>query len=165
MNKVFNPQELLAIAVRIEENGYAYYSRVAAAAQSPTAKKMFEILAKAEQKHIQDFQSIQKTLSSASFEIPEEYQSPEISTYLSSLSDGEIFSNLMPPEKVMESIKNDKDAIRHAITFEKDSIMFFHEIYDLLPVDVPDRKAVGELIKQEKMHMARLYVALNDSEK
>lgn len=162
MRKILNPRELLAMAIRIEENGFDYYSKIAEGSKNPEAKTIFTALASAEKQHISDFRKIEKSLSHDDNKIPEEYKSEDMGRYLDSFSDSEIFKNLRSTEKVLQEVKTDKDAIRHAISFEKDSIMLFHEIYDMLPFETKNRGAVGELIKQEKIHMARLYILLNE---
>jgi len=162
MEKNFNPKELLTMAIQIEKNGFTYYTKMAENAKVPSVKQIFEQLARAEKQHITDFKAIEEALEPDEFEIPDDYQSPEIDQYLSSLSDGEIFSNLKALDEKIEQIHSDREAILQAISFEKDSIMFFHEIHDLLPLESANRKTVGELIRQEKIHMARLYTVLGE---
>ena len=159
--KTFNARELLEIAVQIEVNGSAYYARMAELAQSPKVKEVFTQLAKAERQHIIDFQAIRDRLGDEEFEIPQEYQSPEITMYLNAFSDGRIFPNWGAAEEVVKEITSDLEALGHAVNFEKDSIIFFHEIYDILPPDHPDRQAVGELIRQEKVHISRLFTIIS----
>ncbi len=156
----FNPRELLTVAIQIERNGEAYYTRMAAQVKEPGIKKIMEGLAVAEKQHITDFQKIEAGLSQQEYDIPEEYLTPEMEGYLRSLADGKVFSNLLPVEEIAGEIRTDVDAIRHAISFEKDSIIFFNEIYDLLPENEPNRRAVAELIRQEKIHIAQLYALM-----
>ena len=161
MEKIFNPKELLTMAIQIEKNGFTYYCRMAEGTKNPDVKKIFEQLAKAEKQHITDFKLIEESLAPDEFQIPDDYLTPDIDQYLCSLSDGEVFSNLTDVAEVAGKIQSDRQAILHAISFEKDSIIFFHEIHDLLSVEAPNRKAVGELIPQEKIHMAGLYTLLS----
>ena len=156
----FNPTELLTLAIKIEENGHAYYSEMALFAKTPELKALLSQLAQAELKHVDDFRHIQKLLLENPVEMPEEYLTTEIEGYLHSMADGKIFPNLKGIEDIATEITSEFDAIRHAISFEKDSIIFFTEIFDMLPTDFPDRQAITALIHQEKIHIAQLYIIL-----
>lgn len=160
MEKTFNARELLEIAIQIEVNGSAYYSRMADKAVSREVKEVFTQLARAEKQHVADFQRIRDHLSNEDFEIPQEYQTPDIHIYLQAFSDGQVFPHWRDADEIVKEIASDKQALNHAVNFEKDSIIFFHEIHDVLPVESPDRKAVGELIRQEKIHIGRLFTIL-----
>ncbi len=162
MSIPFNPRELLALAVKIEENGYAYYTRMAKQVQKPNVKRLFELLANAEQQHIVDFTKIRDQLPDQPYEIPEEYNSPEIEGYLRSLADGKVFPNLGNADDLAREIKTEEAAIQHAISFEKDAIIFFSEIYDMLPGDMAERGAIAQLIHQEKIHIAKLYILMGN---
>lgn len=153
----FNPKELLTLAIQIERNGYDYYSRIAAKLSDPKIRAVMESLARAEKQHIADFQEIERRMQPEMFEVPEEYLSPEIEVYLQSMASHKVFTNLQPVEAILASIRSDADALRHALTFEKDSILYFTEIHDLLPDREPNRDAVARLIRQEKIHIARLF--------
>jgi rubrerythrin len=160
MNVMLNPRELITMAIQIEKNGYDYYTRMAARAVDQKIKGIFLQLAEAEEQHVIDFTRLQDSLSQEEYEVPEDYLAPEIASYLTSLADGHIFCNQFPVEQIAAEIETDEQALRHAISFEKDSIIFFHEIYALLPEQEPNRKAVLELIRQEKIHIARLYTLM-----
>ena len=163
MSIPFNPRELLALAIKIEENGFDYYSRMAAQVQNPAVKELFELLAKAEEQHIVDFNKIRDLMPDQPYEIPEEYNSPEIEGYLRSFADGKVFPHLRSADDIAREIKSEEAAIQHAISFEKDAIIFFSEIYDMLPADVPERGSVAQLIHQEKIHIAKLYILLGNT--
>lgn len=159
----YNPRELLTLAVQIEKNGEAYYLQMAAQAKNPAAKKIFEYLAVAERQHVVDFEMIRDSLGTAADEIPDAYQAVEVEGYLAALADGVVFPNVASLEettKVAQKIKTDFEAILHAVNFEKDAIIFFGEVLEMLPAGNPDRKAVQELIRQEKIHIARLHTLI-----
>ncbi len=163
MNKQhFNPRELLTLAARIEKNGWDYYTRMAKVSQNGRVRKVFELLAEAEIQHGKDFQRIETTLATTDLEVPDEYLSPEIAGYLQSLADGSVYPSLASVDEIAAEIHSDEDAVRHAISFEKDTIVFFHEFHDLLPADSPDRAVILELIRQEKIHIAKLYTLMGE---
>lgn len=160
MPKNFNARELLEVAIQIEVNGTEYYSRMAEKAKNEETKKIFNQLSLEEKQHITDFTNIREGLESDKIEIPEEFLSEEVNQYLHSFSDGQVFPNWRSADEVAKEIHSDLEAVMHAISFEKDSLIYFHEIFDLLPEEASDRKAIGELIRQEKIHIAQLYTFL-----
>lgn len=154
------PRELLGLAVRIERNGEAYYLKMAEKAKQPAAKKMFEFLAAQERQHIVDFGKIITSLGADADKIPEAYKDVKVDGYLDALADGMVFPStdtLENAAKAAKKITTDFEAALHALQFEKDAIIFFSEVLEMLSVDSADRKAVQELIRQEKIHIARLH--------
>lgn len=161
--KKFSPRDLLTLAVRIEQNGEAYYLNMAERSQHAAAKKTFEYLATQERQHVVDFQKIIESLGADADKVPEAYRSVQVEGYLEALADGIVFPNTAGFEdaaKAIKKIKTDFDAILHALHFEKDAIIFFSEVLHMLPGEHPDRKAVQELIRQEKIHIARLHTMI-----
>ena len=159
----YSPRDLLTMAIRIEQNGEAYYRKMAERDQHPIAKKMFEFLAEQESQHVVDFRKIIDSLGPDADELPEAYRSTEVEGYLAALADGIVFpsnTGLEEAAKVAKKIETDFDAILHALRFEKDAIIFFGEVLEMLPADHPERKAVQELIRQEKIHIARLHTLI-----
>ncbi|MFZ2955651.1 MAG: ferritin family protein [Candidatus Ozemobacteraceae bacterium] len=156
-----NPRELLILAIQIEENGYAYYSRMTERTDNAGAKEIFRYLAAQEKQHIVDFKTIAQNLGPSGDVLPAVYQVPEIQGYLAALADGRVFPSLMNGEaakKAAAEIDSDIDAIAYAIVFEKDAILFFGEVLEMLSKDHPERGAILELIHQEKLHISRLHV-------
>jgi len=155
-----NARELVTMAVQIERNGYEYYTKMSALTKNPQVKEILDFLAAEERKHVDDFTRIGTHIQDVDLEIPPAYQVPEIEKYLETLADGKVFSNLVPPHEIVREFHSDEDVIRHALSFEKDAIIYFSEILEFLPAGHADRVVVSELIRQEKIHMAKLYTIL-----
>lgn len=160
MSKTMNPRELITMAIQIEKNGSQYYTRMAENAKDDNIRDIFTYLASQEKDHISNFTRLQEAMGEDSLPVPDAYCSPEIAGYLEAMADGNVFSNLFPVEQIAGEIHSDQEAIRHAISFEKDSVLFFGEILGMLPPDEPNRPIVAELIRQEKIHIAKLYAFL-----
>lgn len=160
MNKTMNPRELITMAIQIEKNGCRYYTKMAENAKTDEVREIFNYLASQEEQHVSDFRRLQETLGEIDDSLPEDYQTQEIAGYLKAMAEGQVFSNLFTIEQIAEEIHTDQDAIRHAISFEKDAILLFSEIWSMLPADEPNRDVVLELIRQEKIHIAKLFVLL-----
>jgi len=160
----FNTDELMELAIQIEKNGKEYYALMTDRSENPKVKEVFEYLGKEEQSHLENFIKIRESMAASQseepFEIADEYNTPEMFEYLNALSDGRVFPNLLSHAEIAKEISSDEQAVYHAIGFEKDTVLFFQEILSILgPVD-QNRGLVEELIRQEKIHIARLYTLL-----
>lgn len=163
INPRFNADELMELAIQIEKNGKEYFTAMAERSANPEVKKIFEYLCREEQSHLEHFVQIRNKLAESrqdGFEIADEYNSPEMMNYLDAMFDGRVFPNLVSHNELAAEIKSDEQAIYHAIGFEKDTVLFFSEILSLLGRDDENYKLIEELIRQEKIHIARLYTLL-----
>jgi rubrerythrin len=162
----FNTDELMELAIQIEKNGKEYYALMTAKSENPKVKEVFEYLGKEEQSHLENFIKIQAQMaenqSEEPFEIAAEYNTPEMFEYLNALSDGRVFPNLLSHAEIANEINTDEQAVYHAIGFEKDTVLFFQEILGILGPADQNRALVEELIRQEKIHIARLYTLLGN---
>ena len=78
----------------------------------------------------------------------------EYSAYLGALIDDHIFSKAKDEKKLVRRVKNNGEAIDLAIDFEKDSMLFYHEMKNF--VREKEGKLVAKLIKQEQEHIRKL---------
>ncbi len=162
----FNTDELMEMAIQIEKNGLEYYSLMTARSSNPEIKQVFSYLGREEQSHLDNFIKIREKLAISNaekqFEIADEYNTPEMFNYLNAMFDGRVFPNLRSHADIAKEISTDEQAIYHAISFEKDTVLFFQEILNILGPADQNRGLVEELIRQEKIHIARLYTLLGN---
>ena len=156
-----NPSELMELAIQIEINGNDYYNKMMDMAENDGVKQIFSYLAKEELQHVEDFKRLRAKIQKPAYEIADEYKTPEMEAYLKAMFDGRVFPNTSSSKDIITEIKTDEDAIKHALGFEKDTIVFFSEILNMLANDDENANIVKELIKQEKIHIAKLYTILN----
>ena len=161
MSAILSPRELITVAIQIEKNGYNYYTRMAASARHSQVKEIFTLLAQAEGQHVVEFTRIQNSMVQEDFKSSKKDPALDLSTYLQALADGHVFGNQIAVDQIIKNIKTDEQALQHAISLEKDSVIFYYEIYSMLPEQEPNRKALFELIHQEKIHITRLYTMMN----
>src|SRR5208337_480317 len=62
--------DVFGMAIRIEENGFAFYNGAAKKTQETAVKKLFEELANMEQGHVTAFKSLRATMPAALLEPP-----------------------------------------------------------------------------------------------
>lgn len=149
----FNGEEIIRLAVEIENQGQKFYEIAAAKVDDPEVKAIFEFLAKEESQHIVDFKSLGEKLP-GDF-TPNESYVGEYGDYIKALIDNHIF-NHNNIDKFVNNITVAREALAVAFRFEKDSILIFQELYNV--VDENGKKIIGKLIEQEKQHIRKLAV-------
>jgi len=148
----FTAAEALEMAMEIEKNGEAFYNAVAAKSFDPDAKALFEDLAVQEQGHYKAFQKMLKDVSPAPVlpvDIYDEYQ-----TYVQAALDNALFAG---PDKALalaEQAEDKEAALRAALGFEKDTLLFFYDVRDM--VGEKDQETISDIIREEKKHVRRL---------
>jgi len=149
---VFSAAEALEIAMQIEKNGQVFYQAVAAKATDPNVKKLLQELAVQEQRHYEVFQKMAGTVSGAASPSAPEYD--EYQAYLQAALDNALFAG---PDKALAMAEQARDrqaTLRVAIGFEKDTLLFFYDLRDM--VSEAEQKAVNGIIQEEKLHLHRL---------
>ena len=151
MGVFFSGGELVDIAVGIERNGASFYDSLAKSASNEIAKDIYEHLANEEKKHIGVFQSMLAAV--ADYRLPEAY-TEEYDLYLKSLVNSAVFSDNQIAREMAQKIGSDAEAIQIALGAEKDSILFYSNLRDL--VRRSDRQVIDRIIEEEKSHLRQL---------
>jgi len=154
----FHANEIAKSAVEIERKGRAFYMRLVSSAQNEKTAELFKYLADEEAKHEQIFQGLMDRLGT--IELPAWASQEEYSVYLESLIEGHALFSDERMEKGMAALQDEKDAIRMAMGFEKDTLLFFSEMENLVPES--ERDAVRACKDEERQHLSRLQKMLND---
>ncbi|MBI5970373.1 MAG: ferritin family protein [Deltaproteobacteria bacterium] len=160
MNPVhFTGEELIDMAVRIEENGFRFYTDAAKAAKSKSVKDTFAMLAAEEKEHIKIFAAFRKLLSDkGSFGFDPYGEEAEL--YLKALADSEVFTRSDAGAKLAAKVKDERQAINAAISMEKDSLLFYYEMQKM--IRGKDKVVLDKLIEQEREHLRKLTVLQKD---
>jgi rubrerythrin len=144
--------DVFAMAVRIEENGHAFYSGAAEIAQDPTTKKLFEGLAEMESHHVVFFKSLRSRLESAQSYVWDPEGLAE--TYLQHTAETHVFTPGTETDR-LKDVKTPIDALDMALKFEKDSVSFFVGMKEILP-DATGKNDVDALVRAEMEHISML---------
>jgi len=147
----FSGEEIVKLAVSIEQQGQKFYEIAVDKIDDPAVKVMFTYLAGEEKQHISDFEALGVGLGREF--IPNESYTNEYSDYMHALIDNHVF-NHDNIEKMAAGITAAKEALDLALRFEKDSILIFQELYNV--VDASGKDIIGKLIEQEKQHIRQL---------
>lgn len=152
---MFRASEVFEFARAIEQNGRDFYQAMAAGASQPGIRELFARLAREEEQHVRDFSLL--AARAASYDPPESYPG-EYAAYMQALVDNNVFTRDLDPINLARQIDNVKDAIKFAIGFEKDSLLFFGGLKKLVPES--ESALVDELLRQERRHLCELHGAL-----
>ena len=152
---VFNADEIFEMAIRIENNGAAFYRKAAGLQSDTKNQKFLESLANMEDQHKRIFTEMRTTLTEKdkSPKVFDPYD--EVSQYLAAMADtmgGE------GSPSVADSLTGDEtleEILQTAVGLEKDSILFYLGIKDLIPSQ-SGQDRIDEIIKEERRHVVQL---------
>ena len=148
---LFTGSQIVELAIQIEKNGEAFYQAAKKAAASEEAKDVFGYLMSEERRHLAMFQGL---LGKIELVRPPEQYEGEWDAYLASAASEHMFGDPGRAASEIARMKTQEDAITYAIGFEKDSILLFYELGNL--VEGKSKDAVAKLRDEEKEHLRRL---------
>jgi rubrerythrin len=156
----FNAAEVFQVAVQIEENGRRFYQEGLKHIDDPEVKRLFEELAREEVEHKKKFESILA-------ELPKEATSPNVfdpenqkSQYIQMMADQHVFVKAEGMDRHLADVRDMKDALKLAIEFEKDSVIFFLSMQDATE-GTRGKELINLLIREEQEHLRRLSAELH----
>ena len=151
MSIFFTGSELVNVAIDIEKSGIAFYDIMTRSTESEEARNAFKLLAVMERQHVEVFQDMLgeagKYQSAATF-------TEEHAGYIKSLVDSAVFSEEMLNSELANRVNSDIDAVELAIGAEKDSILFYYEMKEIMPE--PVHPVLTRIIAEEKGHLMQL---------
>ncbi len=149
MTRAYNIDEIFALAEKIERDGAEYYRRAAEFADTEEKKRRLEKLTEMELGHEQTFAAMRADVSESSAVFDPD---GEAARYLERIVDGRVFDYRSAPAAELAG-KSLAEIYRKAIDLEKDSIVFYLGIRDLVP-EGKDR--IEAIIREEMGHIALL---------
>jgi len=147
----FSGSELINIAIGIERRGIAFYDIMTRSTENATARDVFQHLADMEREHVQIFQGM---LSEADRYQPSEAYTGEYAAYLQALVDSAVFTDDIVTSEMAARVESDIEAMELAIGAEKDSILFYYGMRDIMPQGA--QPTVNKIITEEKSHLRQL---------
>jgi len=162
MTITFNADEILQMAEQIERNGVKFYSL--AAERLKQSRDIFAQLARQEEEHLSIFSGMRQNLSAAEREATSYDPNNENSFYLQALADREVFKLDQDPQKLLPSSVTLAGVIDIAIGKEKDSIVFYVGMKELVSEKL-GRGKINSIISKEFRHIAVLRgIAIKNTE-
>jgi len=155
MSEVFNADEAFEMAEKIEKNGAAFYRKAAEKAKNVTTKNLFEELARWELGHREIFATMRSELAAGQTEPLVFDPESETGMYLKAMADGHVFDTSVDVSKFFTGRETMKDVIRTALKMERDSIIFYLGLKDVVATKQGKDK-IGDIIREEMRHVAFL---------
>ena len=151
MSITFSGSELINIAIGIERRGIVFYDIMAKSTEDATARDTFQSLADMERAHVQTFQDM--LAEADKYQVPETYAG-DYTAYLQALVDSAIFTDDMITSEMAAKVESDVEALELAMGGEKDSILFYYEMKNIMPQRA--QPTVNKIIAEEKAHLRQL---------
>ena len=151
MSIVLSSDEILTMAMEIEKSGKAFYTAVAERTDDPEMRDFFRFLAEEEDRHYAYFSRLEK--EAPALEIGNE-DWEEISEYIRATTDSRFFIGEDRAIRQAKQADGIIEAVDTAIGFEKDTLLFFYELYQVTPS--ASKAAAGDIIDEEKRHIRML---------
>lgn len=155
MSLRFNADEILEIAIDIERNGAAFYQQAASLQQAASARAMLLELAAMEADHEQTFAHMKAGLTEAERQETTYDPEGEMPLYLQTMADKGVFGKRAHPAGQLTGAETIQDIIRYAISLEKDSVVFYLGLQELVPARLGGAR-VDAILKEELGHIATL---------
>jgi rubrerythrin len=151
----FNADEILEMAEQIERNGARFYRRAAEGAVDPRNLQLLLDLATTEDEHEKVFASMRVDLAGEKREPMVFDPDGQAALYLRAMADGHVFDVKADPTQLFTGKETVADILRVAMGMEKDSIVFYLGMKEMVPERLGKDRIDG-IIKEEMGHLALL---------
>ncbi len=155
----FSADEVLQMAVDVEVDGIEFYGKAEEMVDDVELKKTLKFLGDQEVAHKEKFLELKRALSASAKEQTVWDPESELCSYLGMMAELHVFKSKGGPRNLLAKVEGEEDVLDMAIRFEKDSILFFYSLSEMVE-DEEARKTIGALIKEEQNHLKTLAVKL-----
>ena len=152
MAGIFKATDILLAAQEVETRGEVFYNRLVETTADPKLKDMFTFLAGEETKHREIFRKLYERVGEV--ELPAWAEEDEYVEYLKFLLDSHTLFRLGDVDHLKQFMGTATEAIETAMGFEKDTILFFVEMYEFVPEG--EKKYIKACIDEERSHLRLL---------
>ncbi len=151
----FTAEEIFRMAEMIERNGAAFYRQAAKLTADVSVRQAMEGLAVLEESHERTFAAMRAQLSES--DRTADTFDPEGLTgaYLKALADRRVFDIQTDPSEKLSGHETLDDLLQMAIGLEKDSIVFYLGIKEMVPASLGKDK-IDAIIREEMRHISVL---------
>ncbi len=147
MNK-YSIDEVMEMAVQTETLGYQFYTGMAEKFKKDDGLvRLFTTLASKEKQHEKRFMGLRDSVAKHGHLEPVQWE--EVTNYMRAFVESEFFLGRAKALPSMDHIKTVNDAVRFAIGFEKETLLYFMEMRTI----VKEKEVMDEVINEEKSHI------------
>ncbi len=149
----YSVSEIVEQAVQTEKLGFDFYTKMSERfAGNEELRNLFETLAMKEQQHEATFTALKDQVGDHKYENWE-----EAGKYLRSIVESEFFLGNEKTLPSLEHIDSVENAVKFAMSFEKETLLYFYYLSDALKVVSSDKEAaIDKIIKEEQSHLVWL---------
>ncbi|MBI1920139.1 MAG: ferritin family protein [Geobacter sp.] len=131
---------VLDCAIKMEEDAKAHYQKLASNAKVEELKKLFELMAGAEDEHLEALKKMRDTTDPAQAQF-------------NSLNDAACaFRPLLGKRDLMAELQDDPDAFKHVVKEEEESIKFYEDLAAKADKEAT-RNLLLKIADQERRHL------------
>ncbi|MBC7236006.1 MAG: ferritin family protein [Chloroflexi bacterium] len=150
MSVLLSGADVVDLAVQTEVRGEQFYRQAAQKADREEARQLFRYLADEEVRHKHIFENLGTQIV---FTQTESADWQEAMDYIAATVEGQFFQKDAPIRAVPEGATTE-EMLRQAIAFEKQTLLFFHTLQDL--IQKPNRPLIDKIVAEERRHVVRL---------
>ncbi len=147
---LYSADELLEMALKIEEDGEKFYTFLSEKLEDDRKKELFSYLAGQEREHAETFKELSKGLVEETD--PSFWE--EASKYIRSIVENKIFPSLEEMKKKSENMTLNQ-LLDFAISIEKETVIFYEELYDMVR-EKKSKEILSKIIREEVSHVRKL---------
>ena len=159
MGLTFSADEIFEMAEDIERNGMKFYTEAARGAPDKKSSQMLLNFAEMEAGHLRIFEKMRAELKGREKEAQIFDPEGQAALYLAAISDSRGWEGKASLTEKLTGKESIEDIFKIAIEAEKDSVVFYIGLKELVPVRA-GRDKIEAIIKEEMSHVAGLSSAL-----
>jgi rubrerythrin len=151
MEQAYNPQEILKIAINVEQNGKELYEKLEKQAKTKPLQELWRYLKVQEEAHEKTFREM---LAHYRDYVVVDFSAGEYDMYLGAIASEYIFTQETIKNKIKEKFNSAEEAIDFGISVEKVSILTYSAFREYI-VD-KKQSILARVIEEEKKHLVKL---------
>ncbi len=152
MDKTYTSSDVVQMAVQAKGKSVELYMALARSSENYHVSNLFAELAKDEQRHKLQ---MEKWFDSLRTDEREEAYPGEKALYLKALVDENVFNCEGACKQALNQTISEEDALQAGITFEKDFMLFLHELKQNTATE--RATTVDKLIEEEVSHLGKMF--------
>jgi len=151
---VYSVNEVIEMAVQIERSGYAFYNEAAKRKDLDEKAKDFLIYLRDEElRHEKTFLALRNEVDLTVLQLSVDWEL--IAEYLKTIVESRIFNSEFSAIQLATKAKDIKEIVDNAISFEKDTLLYFHTLSDNIS-EARTHNALRKIINEEVSHILKL---------
>ncbi|HYA85461.1 MAG TPA: ferritin family protein [Nitrospirota bacterium] len=145
----YSIEEIMEMAIQTEKLGFKFYTTIAEKFKKDDGLvKLFKTLADKEKVHEKTFTDLKVSVEKSGVDV-EPVQWEEVSNYMRAFVESEFFLGKSKALPSMDHIRTVADAVKFAIGFEKETLLYFMELKSI----VKEKDVIDKVINEEKSHV------------